>query len=144
MSISFDIVQVPIVRPWFSLEFIRSNGWKFAENAPYSSLSDGKTPPSGVMPYYTSTAIFVKDVVIKSESFSKQFSDVQFKWSSEFEGGWGPFRASAKHSGNESDSKLHTFIKDGSVHINGIQLIGFLCSSLPESPNPNTDIQSWV
>ena len=144
LEVEFDLVQVQIISPWFRPEFLKSNGWKFSDNAPYKILSDGQSPASGALPYYTTAAIFIKDVKFKSEDFAKQYSKVVESFDVKASVGWGPFSVSVGTAGGSTDEKLHITVKDGAITIQGIQLIGFICTSLSKLPNPNPDVQNWV
>jgi hypothetical protein len=154
---SFEIAQIPIVRPWFRPAFITSNYWRFDKNNAVVSnekLSDGGSPPSGKMPAYATTAIFVRKLSL-SFGDSHGFSD--FTSSSESQrssgGGYfsfGPFfvGGSGSHqSGSGQTTRDHGFkFVNNTMYVDGMQLIGFKCHVLPKSPNPSTDIapDSWI
>ncbi len=64
---SFDICQVAIVRPWFKTSFLNSKTWRFDPGNPdvkNNLLSDGGSPPKGLMPAYATSVIFIKNLML--------------------------------------------------------------------------------
>lgn len=132
-SMKFKIAQVFISRPWFSLDFLLNNSWDWDEKNP---LSDGEKPvPQGQMIGFPTSAIFVKDVEIKSSSIKQTFDEVEKKLSAGGSIGWGPFRLGAKH--NSSSKETHTTFdeKTGTMKIEGMQLLAYKCFRMPKTPD---------
>ena len=154
---SFEIAQVPIARPWMRTAFLTSPGWRFDQNntiAKNDQLCDGGAPPKGKMPAYPTTAIFVRKLSLsfgESHSFSSFVSDSQR--SSTSAGGFasfGPFfigGSGASRSGSGSTKRDYGFkYENNTMHIDGMQLIGFKCHVMPKSPNPDPAIPAdgWI
>lgn len=143
-EISFSIAQAPISRPWFSVELMRSQGWKFADNSPYKSLSDGKIPSTSVFPLYNKVALFIKDLKIVNDSFVKAYKESESQLNTSFSVGWGPFSVGGHYNRDKKDVKLDTEVTDSSVTFKGIQLIGFICEKNPLMPNVDPTIESFT
>ena len=154
-GLSFEICQVPIIKPWFKSSFINSKTWRFDQNDPQAKsefLSDGGAPPKGLLPAYPTSMIFIRKLSLtlgKSDGFSR-FVDEQ-KSNSASGGGFmsfGPFflGGSASHSSasgmTQRDWGYHW---DGqTLTVPGMQCVGFKCHIIPKSPNPLPTIKEWV
>ena len=154
-SMSFEIAQIPIVRPWFRTAFMNSKAWRFDQNnvtVKGDKLSDGGSPPRGMMPAYPMTCIFVRNVSLSMSNSSglQTFMDDHRADSQSGGGGFslGPFSfgASASHSsasGSSSSDWGYKF-ENNTLHIPGMQLIGFKCHIMPKSPDPDPTITAWI
>jgi hypothetical protein len=154
-SLSFEIAQIPIVRPWFKSSFLVSKTWRFDPGNPdvkNDLLSDGGSPPKGLIPAYPTTIVFIRKLHMEvghSEGFSNFLQ--QNSSSSQSGGGgfsFGPFSCggSASHystSGNTQRDYGSSWDGHG-LDVPGMQIAGFKCHVLPKSPNPSPDIKSWV
>jgi hypothetical protein len=156
-SLSFEIAQIPIARPWFRPAFLNSKAWRFDQNnvtTKSNKLSDGGSPPRGMMPAYPVTAIFVRKLALgfgESSSFSNFVADQ--KQSSKSGGGYtsfGPFflggSASHRSASGSSQRDFGYKYEDNTMYVDGMQLIGFKCHILPKSPDPNPAIpaDAWI
>lgn len=154
-ALSFEISQIPIVRPWFKTPFLTSKTWRFDPTNPDSKndmLCDGGTPPKGMMPAYPTSVIFVRNLVLtlgESSGFSEWYNQQSSSASS---GGgfvsFGPFCIGGSGS-TGSGSASHTFKANASwdgqsIRVPGMQIVGYRCHILPKSPNPDPTITSWV
>ncbi|HEX4861166.1 MAG TPA: hypothetical protein VFV07_08020 [Rhizomicrobium sp.] len=154
-SMSFEICQVGIVRPWFMTSFLNSKTWRFDPGNPDlkgNMLSDGKSPPKGLMPAYPTSIIFIRNLHLDfgdnqgAQSFmTQQSSDTQ---GGGFGFSLGPFSigASASHhtaQGSTTSSASYSWSDQG-LDVPGMQIIGYRCHVLPQSPNPSPDIKDWI
>jgi hypothetical protein len=154
-SLKFEIAQIPIVCPWFKSSYLVSKTWRFDPGNPdvkNDLLSDGGAPPKGLMPAYPTSIVFVRNLSLQighSAGFD-QFMSAHSSSSQEGGGGFsfGPFSCggSASHyttSGTTQRSNGYSW--DGqSLSVPGMQIAGFKCHVLPQSPNPSPDIKAWV
>lgn len=153
--LSFKICQVPIVRPWFKMPFLLSKSWRFDQSNLESKgelISDGETPPKGLMPAYPTMVIFVKDLklsIAHADGLTSQMSEYQ----SSSTGAGASFNylcfnlgasyASGSASGSsERDFEYH-HTSEG-IEVPGMQVIGFKCHVMPKSPDPLPEIKSWI
>jgi hypothetical protein len=148
-SLSFQMCQVPIIRPWFKRNFIASNYWRYDKKSPSVAnavLSDGGNPPKGKMVAYPTSIVFIRNLELKFAE-NTGFSNWMKK---EIDGGGGisigPFFAGGSYGASSSQSVSNYTHNSQSVKVPGMQIIGFKCHVLPKSPNPNPTIKesSWV
>lgn len=146
-TMTMKLARVPIYRPWFHLDFIKSRYWRFAQNDTElkdAFISDGQAPPQGLMPSISTECVFVRDVHLHfGENHSNYMSTFE---SARGQGGFsfGPWWVGGSHV-NQSDSRTFnsTWSSEG-LDIDGLQLLGFVCHTLPRSPNPNPEISEWI
>jgi len=150
-SMSFEIAQIPIARPWFRTAFLTSHYWRFDQNNQVvkgDHLSDGAAPPNGKLPAYPTTAIFVRKLALSfgvSHGFSDYVSNARSQ-STSASGcfAFGPFFAGghgAHRSGSGEPRQDHSFkFENNTMYVDGMQLIGFKCHVMPKSPDPSPDI----
>jgi len=157
VEMTFEIAQIPIARPWFRTAFLTSHYWRFDQNnvvVKGDVLSDAGSPPKGKLPAYPTSAIFVRKLSLKfgeSHGFSDYVDNV--KSQSTAGGGcftFGPFFAGgsgAQRSGSGDTKRDYGFkFENNTMSIDGMQLIGFKCHLMPQSPNPSSEIPAtaWI
>jgi hypothetical protein len=157
VDMSFEIAQIPIVRPWFRPAFLTSHYWRFDQNnvvVKGDRLSDGGTTPNGKMPAYATSAIFVRKLSLSfgdSHEFTDYASNAEAQRSS---GGgffcFGPFFAggSGSHRSGSGDTRRDYGFRfeNNTMFVDGMQLIGFKCHVMPKSPDPSSEIpaNAWI
>jgi hypothetical protein len=154
-GLSFEIAQVPIVRPWFKQGFLLSKAWRFDQNNPESKdeiVSDGGTPARGLIPAYPTMAVFVRNLHL-ALGHSEGFSDFMSQHTSSQAGGggyvsFGPFHVGGSYSrasasGSTERNRGNSWDNQG-LHVPGMQVVGFKCHILPKSPNPLSSITNWI
>ncbi|HSA79295.1 MAG TPA: hypothetical protein VLE23_00650 [Geminicoccaceae bacterium] len=146
-SLSFKMCRVPIYRPWFHLDFIKSGFWRFDQSnviVKNALISDGASPPDGLMPAITTECVFIRDLGLHFGERHSEF--LRQKESVSGRGGIsiGPFWAGGRHSSN-SDQRSHAadWSQQG-IRVPGLQLLGFICHMLPKAPDPNPGITAWI
>ncbi len=91
-SLSFEIAQIPIVRPWFKSSYLVSKTWRFDTGTPLFTkndmLSDGGSPPKGFIPAYPTTIIFIRNLRLTLDK-SSGFADYIAQQTSSSAGGGG-------------------------------------------------------
>ncbi|MGD0864461.1 MAG: hypothetical protein ABSA49_02775 [Rhizomicrobium sp.] len=154
-SMSFEICEAGIVRPWMKTSYLNSKSWRFDPTNPdlkNNVLSDGGSPPKGLMPAYPTSIIFIRKLSLNFgvNSGSQQFMS---QGSSDTQGGsagfsLGPFSigASASHNaaqGSTTSQGGYSWSDQG-VNVPGMQIVGYRCHVLPKSPDPSPSIQNWI
>jgi hypothetical protein len=154
--LKFRIAQVPIVRPWFKQAFLNSKCWRFDENNPEAKnelISDGSTPPKGLIPAYPTTAIFISDLYMKlgqTQSFDTFMAENS---NSAGRGGGfvsiGPFFGGGSYSRSTSSGSTEhssgSFYNSQELKVDGMQLVGYKCHVMSERcPNPLPSITNWI
>jgi hypothetical protein len=143
----FKMAPVPIYRPGINLTFLKSGFWRFDVNNPEymnTMISDGKTPPDGLMPAISTDIILVRDLSIDFGESNSRYSQEAEKVSGGGGMSWGPFHIGGKHTNSKDErSASYTWDNQG-LHIKGMQALGFLIWEMDKSPNPNPSVQSWI
>ncbi|MGE5464800.1 MAG: hypothetical protein ACM3PS_15670 [Syntrophothermus sp.] len=155
-SMSFSIVQIPIVRPWFRPSYLTSPIWRFAVGDVLVKdwkLSDGGKPPTGQLPAYPTSMIFIRDLNLNfgSESGFSEWMNEQSESAAHGGGALsiGPFflggsYSSSSKQGRSESSSQYKYDENG-MSVPGMQLIGFKAHvhTLP-MPNPSSAVLEWV
>ncbi|MFB7508899.1 hypothetical protein [Streptomyces broussonetiae] len=137
-TLSFDMTQVQIVRPWFFPEFLENRGWDLrkGEGWNYDDMpSDGGSPPKGRFIGYPLQALFIKDLTIHSAQFAQAFSSYSNSTSVNASVGWGPFTLNGSYSHAESGDHFHSESDGATISVPGMQIIGFVNHLLGKTPN---------
>lgn len=146
VEVSVELMRVQITRPWLEPLVFRSRAWRFSQGSPISEMvSDGidattGATPTGLMPLFPTTAIIARNLVI-----SAQFSQEDEKWMNEqikskASFGWGPFSVSGNYNQSKS-ARSSSGQKAGNKLSNpDPQIIGWMCSVLPQCPNPDESL----
>ncbi|WP_299125233.1 hypothetical protein [uncultured Winogradskyella sp.] len=145
--LKFQICAVQIYRPWFHKTFLTNTSWKFDSNdVNYKDdlLSDGNIPAKGRMPAVTTQCIFIRDLRLNYGKYHSEFeknlseTDVSVKTRSIFH------KSEFNYNNSESSGNRERNRTSNEIKVDGMQLIGFKCHLLKESPNPNPEIEKWV
>lgn len=148
-DMSFELCQVPIIRPWFKSNFLTAKTWRFAQgNEGFKNkfLSDGRQPPSreSMLPAYPTAMLFVRNLRLNFVNASSVAHALDSKVSGGGMVGFGPFHLGGHYESGAADrSRRHHFDSQG-IFIDGLQCIGMKCHLLPKSPNPDPAIKKWV
>jgi hypothetical protein len=147
--LSFEIAQVPIVRPWFNVNFLTSKYWRFSKNNPEfkdNMVSDGATPPNGMIPAFATTCLFVRNLKLDFGESHSTMDSVKSMGSGGGYVGWGPFIIGGRYQSTNVDREVHAQAESQGIYIPGLQLIGFKCHTLPKGPDPHPDIREdqWI
>jgi hypothetical protein len=154
-GLTFQICQVPIVRPWFRPAFLMSKSWRFDQNneeAKSQMLSDGAAPPKGMMPAYPTSVVFVRNLRL-SFGQSSGFSEFMAQNTSSQAGGggfvrWGPFAMGGSYNratSSGSTQRNHGYKWEGQdMVVPGMQVVGYKCHIIPKRPDPLPSITEWI
>jgi hypothetical protein len=143
-SMSFDLAQAIIVRPWFFAEWFANRGWilRKGEGWTFDEMpSDGGRPPKGTFIGYATQAIFVRNLKIKSADFVSAYKATQEEFGANASVGWGPFSLSGSYKHTESDEKFHSQTDGETLSVDGMQIIGFVNHLIGKAPNPAEDLK---
>ena len=144
LSISFSLTQVPLSRPFLDFGFLESRAWRLAPTAlEVFELSDGGSPPKGMLVAYPTTVIFARDILIDFSDLHDESSEVRKQLAGEGGGGWGPFKLGWYKRDKEEKRVKQEITKNG-LEVKGMQVIGFRCRLLGKTPNPLPDIKEFV
>jgi hypothetical protein len=154
-SMSFDICQVAIVKPWVKTSYLNSHTWRFDQGNPDvkgQMLSDAGMPPKGLLPAYPTSIIFIRNLCLDFGDNSG-FQNYMHQQDASHQGGsaavaFGPFclGASGSHWSQNSSTQSssgYSFTDQG-LSVPGMQIVGYKCHVLPRAPNPSPDIKNWI
>lgn len=130
----FKITQAVLGRGWFSPEFLTNQCWDW-DQSQYGILSDGESVAQGRLPAYTTTAIFIKDIEIKSSALDSMNSTIETHVKTGASVNWGPFRLADAHNTDNKKMESSYDKKTQTLKIKGMQLIAFKCHKLPKTPD---------
>ncbi len=154
-SMSFDICQVAIVRPWMKTSYLNSHTWRFDQGDPDvkgQMLNDGGAPPKGLLPAYPTSIIFIRNLFLDFGDNSG-FQNYMHQQDASHQGGsvgvsLGPFSLSASAShwskNSQTQSSSGYSFTDQGLSVPGMQIIGYKCHVLPKAPNPSPGIKDWI
>ncbi|NEZ58806.1 hypothetical protein [Adonisia turfae] len=146
-KLRFKIAQVPIIRPWFNVNFLTSTYWRFDEAVPdfnNQMVSDGAAQPEGMIPAFTTTAIFVRDLFLEFGESEYSYDSLKKHFDVSAGGGWGPFSVGGSYKQDNFERNVNSHREEQGIRIPGMQLIGFKCHKMSKSPNPNPSIKKWI
>lgn len=143
-EMSFDLAQIVISRPWFYPEFFMNRGWTLrkGEGWMYDDLpSNGEIPPKGNFIGYPTTALFARNIRIKSADFVSAYHQQASSTSAGGSVGWGPFRLGGSYSHADSSQSFNSTTDGETLTVPGMQIIGFVNYLIGKAPNPLPDIK---
>ncbi|MGH9370988.1 MAG: hypothetical protein ACRD15_05600 [Vicinamibacterales bacterium] len=117
-AVKGEMVVVPMQRPWWSFWVFSSRGWKFQPSSGFGVLCDGKTPPSGMMPAYATSLAIARNIQPLRPAASVAPAHLLVV----------PGNAATPTSGTSTGTSM--------------MIIGFICTPLPLSPNPDPSL-NW-
>jgi hypothetical protein len=143
-SLSFDLTQTLIVRPWFFPEWFASRGWMLRKGEGWTfdqMPSDGAKPPQGEFIGYATQALFARNVAIRSADFVSAYKSVQSSVGGGGGIGWGPFRLSGGYSHSEGHERYDAQADGEWLRVPGMQIIGFINHLIGKAPNPLPELK---
>jgi hypothetical protein len=148
-EMSFEISQIPIIRPWFKSNFITSKTWRFAqgdEGFKSKFVSDGERPPhpDSMMPAYPTNMIFVRNLRMVFTNSSSVVNMIDSKVGGGGSVGWGPFSIGGGYKKGTTERNMKYHRDSQGIYVDGLQCIGFKCHLFPKAPNPDPAITKWV
>ncbi|PEO28693.1 hypothetical protein [Bacillus toyonensis] len=96
-------------------------------------------PPSGRLVSYPTTALFVRKVTLNSTSLQSNWSKYESHLNAGGSFGYRPFSIGGNYSKNQGNERTSWRFDSAGLHIDGEQLIGFICHFLGKSPNPSPE-----
>ena len=150
-TIKMEVAQIPLIRQWFDPWFLRSEFWRFKPGSIEAEsgdvVSDGGSPPKGLAVGYPVTAIFVRDVQITLAELKDTSSELYKTLKVDGGGGWGLGALSIKggyeRNGEVKTQKSTVDKATGTLTVEGLQLVGFMCEEVGMSPDPKEGL-TWL
>lgn len=126
-SLTVDLIQVQIMRPWMNPSIFESRFWTWPDER--EPLSNGKEPPQGTLPAYAISIVVARNLNMELMPNSEQNAAVVQDIEAGNSVSWGPFFL-----------KRATLSGSNSIQSAGMQIIAFVCQMLPKSPNPDSTL----
>ena len=148
-EMSFEICQLPIIRPWFKTNFLTSKTWRFAQgNEGFKNkfLTDGKQPPhrDSMMPAFPTSMIMIRNLRLNFVNASSVAHALDSKVGGGGMVGYGPFFIGGSYQSGSKERSRQSHSDSQGIFVDGLQCIGFKCHLLPKAPNPDPVIKKWV
>lgn len=143
-SMSFDLCQALIVRPFFYPEWFANRGWTLRKGEGWTfdeMPSDGQRPPNGEFIGYATQAIFARNVEIRSRDFVSAYKATASKVKAGGGVGWGPFRLSGNYSRSDSHEEFESTEDGETLRVKGMQIVGFVNHLIGKAPNPMDELE---
>ncbi|MBS4189475.1 hypothetical protein KHA94_04485 [Bacillus sp. FJAT-49705] len=141
-SMSVDLLQIPLSRAWYKPFIFDNRSWRWAPGIGEPPISDGQIPPQTrvSMPLVPVSLVVAKNLnltIDKSSSVNQRaFERIDVSAS----GGFGPFSIKGNYHSENSTSSLQYEHTSTGIKVDGTQIIGFICDILPQSPNPDPNL----
>lgn len=132
-TVSGEIITLPLSRSWWSTWIFANRGWQFNPTSGFGKLSDGGVPPQGMMPMYASALIIARNLQFSQPAdAAAPPQDLN------------PFilAADAGAAAKGSSSADAATAPISPVPSDSMLIIGFVCTPLPLSPNPDPSL-NW-
>ncbi len=152
-SIALDVMRVSVRRPWMQSSLLRSRSWrwdpqKVGAGLDTNPLSDGGDithgrAPLGRMPLVITGLLLSRNVKIATNLGSTTASTYSHVVDTGGSVGWGPFSIGAHYHDETHEAYAHGTITSDGITIPDVQVIGFFCDVLPQSPYPDPSL-TWV
>ncbi len=135
LKAEFKYARVSIVRPWLNFLLFGVDGWKTQTYPTVGKLSNGtKTQTNSLFPLLTTSFVAVRDLQITADWGKEDMEAIQKSLSTKASFGWGPFSVSGSYSKSSSDKKFASEFDGTTISNPGLQIIGWVCSVVPNSP----------
>jgi len=139
LSIQFDLLTIPIVRPWFDQQLFESQAWRLPPDA--GLFSDGnETGNMGSSPMFATAIIVVRNLAISGDVVASCRSDIRRAVRNQKGVGFGPFKLAGVAVGTDSPY-LAASVTSSRIWVPQIQIIAVTSEILPKSPNANPNFQ---
>ena len=155
--IEYEIVQGVVDRPWLDLAFLESPAYTTVD--PISkepldavnqivTISDGKSPPTGMMPLVPMTAYFVRNLKVTSRVFKSMSKSERDDFAGKAGVSFMTFGLSGSHTSKTTKSDWSQAQSSGTVEMDGLFLVGYASRFLAKAPNPDfttfPNAEDWV
>ncbi|HEX8707710.1 MAG TPA: hypothetical protein VF723_05570 [Pyrinomonadaceae bacterium] len=135
-QVSGEMMTIPLQRAWWSTWIFSSTGWRFNPSMGMGELSDGGSPPRGLMPLYASALVIARNIEVVSGQPSQGGPQPAVS---------NPFTLHASAAGMTNavtSAQLPANDLAGASDPSSMLIIGFVCVPLPKCPNPDMSL-NW-
>lgn len=144
IELKFEYLRVRILRPWLVPDLFLYRFWAYKKAFGHRVISSGYTPgsnealgPKGLMPVLPTDFVIARNVSISANFNQNERNFIQETISGSVSGGWGPFSARGSYSTTTTQEDVYGSFDGTTLKIAHPQIIGFLGTLLPMTPNPD-------
>lgn len=136
LTVSFKFTRVQINRPWYNHLLYSIKGWSLGNAYKKGGLSNGlrDQPLDTPFPLLPTSFIAVRDLEIKADFAKEESEMITSKLKTKASFGWGPFSISGGYEHGSSDKKYASSFDGKTIKNNGLQIIGWISTVVPECP----------
>lgn len=142
LKITFEYCSADVQRPWLDTTLLRLGNWFLVGDYPKNCISDGTfgqelksaANSSTFLPSMVTSFILVRNLVIYWDEMNEHQSIIQSSISGGGAVGYGPFMVGGSYSHNHKKSDFSLDFQSDGLHIDGVQLIGYVSAITPASP----------
>ena len=144
--VDVELARVVIYRPWLDENVFTSRAWKYVGSqlpgdAPW--VSDGEPPGrnTGIMPLMIEQLWLARKLHLQADWVARGGPALRDAVRAHQSASFGPFSLSADDAHRVKGASNATRIQDNALTADGIQVIAFLCTTVPKCPDfqPSTD-----
>jgi hypothetical protein len=130
-TLEAELITVSIQRPWFNPLILSMKDW-WVTGLGKEGVSDGKL--RGMLPLLPTQFVVARDVAITADFSEEDKSKITNAVKAKASGGWGPFSLNTSYGHSSSDIKETAKFDGGTLRIPGQQLIAWVSTIIPPSP----------
>jgi hypothetical protein len=144
IELKFEYLRVRILRPWLVSDVFKYRFWTFKKAFGFRLISEGFTPgssyplgPQGLMPVIPTDIVLARNVTLSAAFSEEEKKFVQSTLSGSVSGGYGPFSCRGSYSTTTTKEDVVGSFDGTTLRIANPQIIGYLGTLLPRSPDPD-------
>lgn len=143
-ELTFELIELPIVRPWLDESFLTNDRWRFPEGA--EPLSDGEEPPGGSMPAIPERVVLAKNVKLHFRDANRVLKRAEDEHGGKAGLALGPIVLGGKAKRATSSVESERSVEEETITSPDTQIVGFRCRLLPRTPDPDPDVpdDNWI
>lgn len=149
-SLSFEIAELPIIRPWFNLamDFFQSRRWRLPDDEMPLSSGPESGDPEGSLVAYPAYIVVVKNLELRMSEFQQSSTDfdrdIKAGGSMKPFIGFGPLRLGGTYRRTNERREREVEYDGQSITALSPQIVGFRCIMLPKMPDPDPNVAQWI
>lgn len=135
IEISAKLQYVRIMRPWLNTLIFQLTNW-WLQGSAVNAVSNGSLAGNedSLLPLIPTGFVVASDVKIKGDFSERDESHISKSVSGSARVGWGPFSVGGKYSRTTSEDRLTATYNDGTIGIEGLQILAWISTITSASP----------
>jgi hypothetical protein len=145
-TLSFEVLALPIQRPWYSPTFFADPAWRFSDDQGGSTVSTGAEVPdkNEMLPYVAKTALFIRRVEIRGDLNARIRKEIRTALKKRLGIRLGPLTLAGRTYGDAGEDFIYLTPETTkqAITTTWVQMVGWLVERVPRSPNPSPTL-TW-